>query len=374
MSFSFSKKSHGNSKKFFPVPKFLEMPFVGLDISEGAVRAVKLEKTSFGFRIEKHFAEMLPAGAIVGGNIIDQKPILKALESVKKTFGVPFVKVSLPDEKTYLFRANVPYTEGSDLKEGIEFLLEENVPLSPADSLFEYSLVPGMPRAERVPVTVSVVSKETVSSFLSVFHTAGLIPISFEIRTQALANALMQRGDMRTTLLVHIGHIKTTIAIVDGGVVNFASVIAVGGVNLTSAVARTFSISDTEAQEMKEKKSFVNTSNNQEFFSSLLNSISVIKDEMKKVNTYWEDRGGSAKDSSRKIERIILSGKNSAVSGLSDHLALEMKKKVDVGNIWVNVASHDEYIPPISSLDSLSFAPSVGLALPWPVFSENYHA
>ncbi len=374
MSFVSPKHTSSRATKFFPVPKFLELPFIGIDISEGAVRAIQFEKTSYGFRVEKSFQQILPAETIVSGSIENPGPIAEALRAIRKEFGSQFVKVSLPDEKTYLFRADVPYTQGGDLKEGIEFLLEENVPLSPSDSLFEYSVIPGEISHERVPVIVSVVPRDLVSAYLSLFHDSDLVPLSFEIRSQALANSLLARGDMRATLLVHIGYTKTTIAVVERGIVQFSSVVAVGGTNLTSAVARTFSISDKEAQEMKEKKSFVNTSNNQEFFSSLLNSVSVIKDEMRKVNQYWEDHQSDSKGSASKIERIVLSGKNAAVSGLREHLASEMDKKVEIGNIWTNVASQDIYIPPISFLESLSFAPTVGLALPWPVFSQNYHA
>ncbi|MDD5050629.1 MAG: pilus assembly protein PilM [Candidatus Pacebacteria bacterium] len=374
MSFASSKHPHPSATKLFPVPKFLVMPFASVDISEGALRAMKLERTSYGFRVEKYFEQMLPPETIVAGTIEKPGPLAEALRTIRREFKVQFVKASLPDEKTYLFRAEVPYVQGADLKESIEFLLEENVPLSPADSLFEYAVMPGTLPHERIPVIVSVVPKDVVSSYLSLLHSAGLVPLSFEIRSQALANSLLQRGDMRTTLLVHIGHSKTTLAVVEGGAVQFSSVIAVGGTTLTSAVARAFSVSEQEAREMKEKKSFINTTSNQEFFSSLLNSVSVIKDEMRKVSLYWEDQGNDSKGSPRKIERIVLSGKNSAVSGLREHIALDMGKKVDIANIWTNVASQDIYIPPISYLQSLSFAPAVGLALPWPVSSQMYHA
>ncbi|MDD5068096.1 MAG: pilus assembly protein PilM [Candidatus Pacebacteria bacterium] len=374
MSFVSSKHPHPDAAKFFPVPKFLEMPFAGVDISEGAIRAVKLEKTAFGFHVEKYFEQVLPPGTILSGSVERPGPIAEAIRALRRAFKVQFVKVSLPDEKTYLFRADVPFIQGSDLKESIEFLLEENVPLNPTDALFEYAVMPGTLPHERIPVIVSVVPKDVVSSYLSLFHSAGLLPISFEIRSQALANAVLQRGDMRATLLVHIGHSKTTIAVVQGGAVQFSSVVAVGGTTLTAAVARTFSVSNEEASQMKEKKSFINTTNNQEFFSSLLSSVSVIKDEMRKVNGYWEDKVSDPKGSAKKIERIILSGKNAAMSGLREHMALEMNKKVDVANIWTNVASQDVYIPPISLLESLSFASTVGLALPWPVSAQIYHA
>ncbi len=377
MSFSFPNYAQQEVSRFFPVPKFLEMPYAGVDISEGAVRSLELRRTTHGFKVEKYFEEIIPSGAIIAGDIIDEAPVLKALRSVRQKMGIQFVRASLPDEKTYLFRTTIPTAPGSDIRESIEFILEENVPLGPADSLFEYSILPGLPfhdsASATVSVIVSVVSKEFISERLDLFHRAGLIPIAFEIRTQALAHAAIASRDMKPTLLVHIGHVKTTVAVVEGGKVQFSSVVAVGGANLTSAVAKTFSVSDEEAHHLEEQKSFTPTGKDAEFFSSLLNSVSVIKDEMHKVNAYWQAHGSSgsnglhAAESSQPIERVVLSGKNAAVSGLREHFEEDMGMRVDVANVWTNVASFNDHTAPIPLRHSLSYTATVGLALPWEV-------
>jgi hypothetical protein len=40
---------------------------------------------------------------------------------------------------------------------------------------------------------------------------------------------------------------------------------------------------------------------------------------------------------------------------------------VELANVWVNVLSFDNEIPPIEYLDSLNYATVVGLALPKPI-------
>jgi len=41
-----------------------------------------------------------------------------------------------------------------------------------------------------------------------------------------------------------------------------------------------------------------------------------------------------------------------------------LQSKVEVGNVWRNTFSFEEYIPPILFDESLDYAAAVGLALP----------
>jgi type IV pilus assembly protein PilM len=350
--------------RIFPVPKFLEMPALGLDISKCTLRVVELTLSREGFIPQKCKTFELPEGTLVDGGVENVGALVNVLRDVQKEFRTPFVNVSLPDEKTFVFQTKVPHVAGGNVRESIEFALEENVPIPASEAIFEYKVIGDGVGTDNVHVAVSVIPQSVVESYANVLDQAGLVPLSFQIRSQAITNAVIKQGSTETFLVLHIGHAKTMIFVVERGIVQFSSVIAVGGINLTSAIARTFQVSPEEAHRMKEEKLFVNNTNNGDFFSSLLNTFSVIKDEMHKVSAYWEEHASvSGAPSHGKINKVVLSGGNAVISGLVEYIEEDMRCSVQIADVWTNCVSPDISIPPISFKDSLSYASAVGLAL-----------
>ncbi|NDF13372.1 MAG: hypothetical protein EB060_11240 [Proteobacteria bacterium] len=62
--------------------------------------------------------------------------------SVKKELGLSFVQVTLPEDKAYIFRTSIPKVSEAQVRQAIEFQLEENVPLSPAEAVFDFIVLP----------------------------------------------------------------------------------------------------------------------------------------------------------------------------------------------------------------------------------------
>ena len=63
------------------------------------------------------------------------------------------------------------------------------------------------------------------------------------------------------------------------------------------------------------------------------------------------------------IARVFLVGGTSNLRGLADYIAARVQAPTVRPDIWQNVCSFDEYIPPIDRPTSLQFATAVGLAL-----------
>jgi Tfp pilus assembly PilM family ATPase len=56
-------------------------------------------------------------------------------------------------------------------------------------------------------------------------------------------------------------------------------------------------------------------------------------------------------------------GGSANLKGLADYIAGRAQAPCERGNVWRNVASFDEYIPPIDKRRSLQYATAIGLAL-----------
>ncbi len=347
--------------RFFPVPKFLSMPSFGLDIGDESFKFLELKNTKNGFQVGRHGERAIPSGIIESGKIIDTKRVEEVLMSLRKEFGIKSVRVSLPEEQVYLFKFKLEKEGLVSVRESIELSLEEHIPITAEDAIFDYEVI--SEDAQSLELQVATVPKNVIESYLSVFEHAGINVQSFELEAQAISRAVIKKGDMGTYMIVDFGEKNTGIFIVSRGVVMFTSTLDVGGVMLNDMIAKNFKISVEEAEKMKKKYGLQRNTENREIFSVLLNSVSVLRDELVKHFLYWHTHKDEEGKSNPPIEKIILCGGDSNLIGLSDYFSVSMKNKVDMANVWVNILDTEKYIPDIDFKQALSFAAALGLAL-----------
>jgi Tfp pilus assembly PilM family ATPase len=329
--------------KLFPPPKLLDTPYAGLHISDDAIYCIEYTKSRHGLSIHRFGHKELPAGVIVEGEIKDEKVLIDALRALSKELHVYVVKASLPEEKMYLFKTTVPSVDIKEMRQNIEFKLEENVPLLVTEALFFFDLIPKetgvtieAKESGSNPVGVSVAPRSLVTSYLSAIKAAGITVLSFEVDAKGLARAAVPQGYTGTDLLVHIMNNKTGLYIVCGGVVCFTSTVPWG------------SKSDTKTPEGK-------------------NDFSELKKSILQVKNYWREHGLGTK-----VERVVFSGKGALADGLISECSLgfasaqDGKIHFEVAKVWQNAFSPDLYIPPVSHDDSLDYGVAAGLALPTP--------
>ncbi len=114
---------------------------------------------------------------------------------------------------------------------------------------------------------------------------------------------------------------------------------------------------------MKRKYGLQRNTENKEIFSVLLNSVSILRDELVKHFLYWHTHKDEEDKNNTPIEKIILCGGDSNLIGLSDYLSISMKSKVEIANVWINIINTKNYVPDINFKQALSFAAALGLAL-----------
>lgn len=305
--------------KLFPPPKFLNIPYAGLDISDDAVRCIEYSPGQHGYKIHRYGTKILNPGIVDSGYIKNEVELTKAVSELVKELKITTVKASLPEERMYLFKTEVPNDSNDDqIRQNIEFKLDENVPLSPLDAIFFFDLIPEVKKKDRPYASVSVAPHELVNTYLKVLESAGLNVISFEIQAKAIARAVVPHDSIETQMIVHIMNKKTGIYVVCGNVVCFTSTIAWG------------------------KGS----------------DVALLQREVQKVYKYWEEHGEG-----KLINNIIISGREVLAEDFGSHISPDPKISVEIAKIWQNVFSSDQYIPPISYEDSLDYAIVAGLAI-----------
>jgi Tfp pilus assembly PilM family ATPase len=306
--------------KLFPPPKFLNIPYAGIDISDDAVRCIEYSENIHGLTLHRHGMKLLEPGIVESGRIVKETELINIISTLAKELKLHTIKASLPEERMYLFKTEVPMASEDQIRQNIEFKLEENVPLPAADAVFFFDLIPSCKEGEiKNYASVSVAPIELVNSYLNVLRASGLDVVSFEIQPKAIARAVIPLGSEENQMIVHIMNNKTGIYIVCGGVVCFTSTVALG--------------KDSDS--------------------------ALFQHELSRVYSYWGEYGAD-----KKINQIIITGQDAQKIGSDSRISPDPKIPVEIAHIWQNAFSSDRYIPSITFEDSLQYVIAAGLALP----------
>lgn len=314
--------------RVFPPPKFLLMPHAGLDISDDGMHVVAYE----GFGGTRHISlsgqEDFPPGLFQGGDITNEKEFVSRLAQFGKKHGLSGVKVSVPEEKAYLFQTEVPSTDQKKIEQNIEFKLEENVPLSGQDAVFYFDLLPKSATGGVLKASVSVVPRVYIEQYMNLIKKAGLTPVSFEIVPKAIARSIIASGSEKTRLIIHAMSQKTGLYVVSGNVVHFTFTGPWG----------TETVKGTQ------------------------NMLDEVRKEISRIRLFWLTR-----ENNKDFDEVVLVGKNATVLEQACRTETgETPFNVKIADIWVNAINVDKYIPSITKSDSLSYAVAAGLAFDTP--------
>ena len=344
----------------FPTPSYLAMKSFAIDISDQSIKYGELLATQLGFRLGRFGKEKIESGAVVSGKIENEESLVASLRAIKKKENLKFVRVSLPEEQMYLFTLSLPKANDKELRDMILLQIEEHIPLKAMDTIFEYDTISSS--STNILVEVSAIASATIEGYLSAFKKAELSVLSFELEAQAIARAVIPIGDQEPTMIVDFGDTRTGVSIVNNGKVFFTTTLDMGGVNLTNMIAKNFSLPFDKAEEMKRSYGLDEISNIEDIFPVILNGISVLRDELNKQYQYWKnhDNYGISHD---EINKIILCGGDSNLTGLSDYLEASMKIKVEHANAWINISDMNMSVPSMSFQESLGYVTVLGLAL-----------
>ncbi len=308
----------------FPPPKFLDLPFFGLHISDLSIRAIKFTKGDDMLVIEKYKSVPIPPRIITSGQIENKEELIKILQELKKDLGIVYARVSLPEEKAYLFTAKIPIVKEVEVRSAIESKIEENVPVSPTELVFDYKLFDHRQK-DHLDVVVSTLPIAIVDQYVEILEAADISPLSLEIESQAIVRSLIQPDTASTTLIVNFSPEKVGLYVESYRVIRFTSTIPTKG-------------------EVASNPSF-------------------LLQEIKKLFTYWHTLKENVDKPKFKISQVIICGESfdeSIVSYLSSHL----ETPVLLGNVWVNAFDINSFVPSIEFNESLKYAGAIGLALP----------
>ena len=339
------------------------MPAVGFDISADALRFIELETKNDKLVVSRYATRNFPLGIISDGHVRDKKKLQDAILNLAHEHNLSFANVALPEEQAYLANIKIPRVPLAQIREAIEINLEDNVPIAGADAIFDYVIVGDANghRKDTIDVVVSVLPRAAVDEYLDIFKGTGINPQAFEFESQAMARALIPRGDNGTFLVVDIGKMLTDIFVSANGVVQFSASLDIGGHYVTSAIEKNLKVPYDEAEKLKVQYGLTGGEGSQQVHDVILPIVSDLRSRIMRHYLYWQTHHGEKIGGN--IECVYVTGGGANLRGITEYLAMGLDVKVIVGNPWVNVCSFEDYIPPLTLRESHGYTAAIGLAL-----------
>lgn len=344
----------------FAPPKYLAFPTAGIDVSASGVKLAVLEERLHGLELVAFGEERLPMGAVTGGEMTDRAAIVAAVRMLAKKHHVRFANIALSESRSYLFEAQAPGTQSTEWRTAIEQRLDEYVPLPPSEVAFD--LVSSGIVGDQTQVLGVGYARRVIEESLSAFDEANVTVRAVENEMFSMPRALLPVGNQETVLLIDIGKTTTKLAVISRRVPRFATTLDVGGHALTLAVQKHFGVTEEEAKRVKAEHGLVITESDPGYLEAMLSTVSVIREEIVRRLDYWQSRS-AAGGVHEPVTRVILAGGNATVRGLPEYLETALKIPVELGDVFVNLAPRESWLPPLDYLESLAYGTAIGLAL-----------
>jgi len=346
--------------KFFPVPKYLTYPLVGIDISDDHIRFVELAKKDSGLCLSKYGRKDL---LIMDKDDEEQKlnKLASALLALKKEEGFKYASVSLPEEHSFFFSLVLPILPRKDIKNAIELRLQEYVPYSPEEVVFDYQIYSVDEKKKQMVVGVALIPMLVVNDYSAVLHRAKIKPLIFEPEAIAAARVIVPK-DNNFYMVINIGTANTTLSVVSNEVVWLSNTVKIGGKFFDTAIKKRVD-AKSGSQNLEILKQTVNLRDSEDEISlALIPIISSIRDEISKYYKFWHSHKTEGDIGAKRIKKVFLCGSQAGIKGLDDYLSASLGFNVERPNPWSAILSLEECVPDMEYEKSLGFVTSLGLA------------
>jgi type IV pilus assembly protein PilM len=352
--------------RMFPTPQFLSPRSMGVDISDASIKWVALKRSSSDRRVEAWGQETLETGIVESGVVRDVARLSEALRSIrKKVPRIGAIHAALPEESAFIFSMSAPPgSTRQQIRDLIEFEFETRVPIAPAAAVYDFDLIPAG-EGEAQEIGVVAFPRDIAENYAQAFENAGFLPLSFELEARSIARAAVPSNDTESiVLLVDFGLRRTGFAVLKRGVPIFTSTVEIGGEALDRALSDSMHLSPKQIEVWKNEQGLLPSEGPKSpGLEALSGAASSLGSEVARHFNYWDTRRNERGERVTPVSRVLLVGGSSNMKGIGDYISGRVQAPVERPNLWCNVCSFDEYIPPIDRRTSLQYATAIGLAL-----------
>lgn len=407
------------------MPLFLpKISAFGIDLSDLSIKVGKIRKKKSKMVLVSLGEKMISRG-LVNDGIIDPKKegeVAKVIRELLKEIRGEKINTkraicSLPEESSFIKIIKVPKTrKEEDIGEIIKWQIESNFPVKLKDVYFDWEFIKkpkgnkkennqkNLEEESLALVSVAVIPKRIVDSYLSVFKRAGIEPIAFEIESMAVVRALIRDYVSSPLIVLDIGRCGTGLTIFSGNTIILSSHIDIGGQLFNEAIEKELKVDLKKAEELKkeigllaikeeEKKSqlsrsedkivhvpiivkdiketrkktikidFNEGSNVEAVFNSLIPILTDFIEQIQHYISYFRDFGKIEYVPDGRVAKIVLCGGESRLIGIADFISSSIKIPIEFGNPLINIVVSKKIEKEPSFWQFLPYTTVIGLAI-----------
>ncbi len=351
--------------RWFPVPRLLSPREIGVDISDASVKWMGLVRDPDGGALVRTFgSKPVPAGAVVGGVIRDERALSGVLAQVREESRADVAHAALPEEQAYVFSMHVP--DGSTREQTlrlVEFEFEGRVPIPPSTAVYDYDVIQEH-TPEGTQIGVTVFAAEIAAQYASVFAAAGFELASLELEARSIGRAIDDDArDASVTLLVDFGRARTGFAVLKGGIPIFTTTVEFGNEEATRRIMEKFDLSEAGVEVIRNDEGLLASGEHAQIREEFEKCAVGLAGEIEKYYRFWDTRRDERGERVTPVGAVVLVGGSANMKGLVDLIAGKVQARTERADVWHRVLDPERVLPPIDKRTSLQFATAVGLSL-----------
>ena len=344
---------------------------IGLDIGTSGVRAAELSIGKTGITLEKFGQVALPEGCVREGEVISPGPVTEAIKQLWEhtKFTSKDVIVGVANQKVIVRQADLPWQPLDELKESLPYTVQDTIPMAVEHALLDFFPLEELTADDGTRMLRGLLvaaARDMVENALAAVSAAGLKPTMVDLTAFAVLRSMADSDDLgmgaEMEALVDVGARVTNIVIHEGGVPRFVRILLMGGADITDALAERTGTANTEAESLKHQmgmNSDQGDAREQAAGRVMEAAGQAFIDQVRGSLDYYMASPGA-----RPIQRIVLTGGGSRLTGLDSRLQNSTRIEVVRGAAFseLNVGKTGLSAEQMKFVEPLAAVP-VGLAL-----------
>lgn len=339
--------------------KVIPKSFLGIDIGTSVVKIVELSRWGERMKLENY-------GELKAENFYDRpfRTFEKSILTVSTTdvargvlailneakIKTKDVCLSIPDFSSFFTWFELPPMSQEEVAEAVRYEARQYVPVPSGEVTLDWQVINGK-ASKKNPFKVLLVAvpNEIINQYREIAALCDLRLQSLEAEVFGLARSLAKnKGEPR--LIIDIGAQSTTVSIIENKILKSTHSFDLSGNELTQVLAKALNVDPREAEQIK--REFGILPNEKQTRDILLPLVDLIVDETSKIsqNFYQQE--------SKEIKNIVMAGGSSAMPGLSDYLAENLKKTIEIANPFAGI-----FYPPLMEETLKQIGPSYAIAV-----------
>lgn len=333
---------------------------IGIDIGSSAIKLIQL-KDERGVPTLETYGELQlgPYEGIDLGRGTHLTPVktIEALVDILRESGATATKAAFAFayNASFITIASVPTADPERLASMIPIEAKKYIPISLTKVSLDWFPLTPHEEEGRTDVLISAIYNDTLERYQSIMHGSGLTPVASEIEIFSSIRSVLSPKDT-TVAILDCGASATRLYVVRNGVVEKAHSVPLSGVELTDLIAKSEGIEFKDAEELKRTVGMGGGDGNAALQKTITGSVERSFREVHTVMSRYEET------SHAKIDKVVLSGSGSLLTGLRPYLEDMFSRPVILSDPFSKVA-YPAFLEDTLRLAGPSFAVAVGVAL-----------